>query len=138
MVVEVLDGHEMVARGASLALPWGFPALTENEAGRPGIVLPPQAPPSEQRVAAAISGSGAEVGPDDYMIGNVLTVGWNDGRVRENTWESSLVEIGSESQTTAYAFRPALTGQTVGSRVVVLDPNDGDPVVHVVDIIAVG
>lgn len=137
MVVEVLDGHEMVARGANLALPWGFPALTENEAGRPGIVLPPQAAPDEQRVAAAIAGSGAEVGPEDYMIGNVLTVGWNDGAVRENTWDSSLVELGSESQT-AYAVRSALTGQTVGSRVVVLDPNNGDPVVHVVDIIAVG
>jgi hypothetical protein len=101
-------------------------------------VLPPQAAPSEQRVATAIVGSGAEVTADDYMIGHVLTVGWNDRKVRENTWESNLVELGSESQPAAYAFRPALTGHTVGSRVVILDPNGGDPVVHVVDIIAVG
>lgn len=138
MVVEVLDAHDSTARGANRALPWGFPALTEDETGRPGLVLPPQSAPGEQRVATAIAGSGAEVTADDYMIGNVLTVGWNDHRVRENTWDSTLVEIGSESQLADYDFRPALTGQTVGSRVVVLDPNDGDPVVHVVDIIAVG
>lgn len=138
MVVEVLDAHGSAASGASLALPWGFPALTEDETGRPGLVLPPQAAPSEQRVATAIAGSGAEVTADDYMIGHVLTVGWNDRKVRENTWESNLVELGSESQPAAYAFRPALTGYTVGSRVVILDPNGGDPVVHVVDIIAVG
>lgn len=137
MVIEVLEAHGAAADGRSRALPFGFPAVTADDTGRPGVVLPPQDAPAEVRIAPAIVGSGAAVAPEDYMIGHVLTVGW-DGTERANTWDTGLAEIGSESQPASYDFRPLLTGQTVGSRVVIIDPNDGDPLVHIVDIVAVG
>lgn len=136
MIVEVLEAHGMAAEGRSQSLPFGFPALTQDETGRPGVVLPPQNAPGDVRVATAIVGTGKQVTAEDYMIGNVLTVGW-DGTERANTWDTGLVELGSESQT-SYDFRALLTGQRVGSRVVIIDPNGGDPLVFVVDIVAVG
>lgn len=138
LVVEVLATQPMAASGAQRALPSGFPAVTTNETGRPGVVLPPHAAPTELLVAPRIEGTGAVVSAEDYMIGNVLTVGW-DGTERGNTWGTSVAEFGTEAQPgKGFEFRAALTGQRVGSQVVVLDPNNGDPVVRVVDIIAVG
>lgn len=136
IVAEVLEAGPMRAKGAARTLPWGFPAIASDDTGRPGVVLPPQAAPTEQRVAVAIEGRGSEVTADDILIGHVLTVGW-DGTSRDNTWESGPVNLGDEA-TPSFPFRDALTGHPVGSRVVVLDPNDGDPLVHVVDIIAAG
>lgn len=138
MVIEVQATQPMAATGTQRALPSGFPAVTTDDTGRPGVVLPPHAAPSDLLVAPRIEGTGAEVTADDYMIGNVLTVGW-DGKLRSNTWGASVAELGSQAQPgKGYGFRPALTGQRVGSQVVVLDPNNGDPVVRVVDILAVG
>lgn len=137
MVVELLGAQGASASGANRSLPFGFPAVASGLNGRPGVVLPPQDAPGEIRVAANIAGDGPVVTAEDYLIGNVLTVGW-DGTDRRNTWESSIIELGSESIPADFSLREALTGQTVGSRVVILDPNDGDPQVHVVDIIAAG
>lgn len=135
-VIEVIDTFPSTARGSQRALPNGFPAVTTDETGQPGIVLPPQAAPSEQRVAPRIEGDGAAVTEESAVFGQVLTVDWN-GSVVTNTWERGIVGFGTqENPNPEYPVREALTGFTVGSQVIILDPNDGDPVVHVVDIIA--
>lgn len=134
-VIEVLSTESARANGDAHSLPNGFPAVTNDENGRPGIVLPPQAAPSELRTALRIEGNGAEVTAEESVIGNVLTVGW-DGNLVANTWAEGMPGFGTEeSPNPAYTFRDALTGYPVGSQVVILDPNDGDPVVHVVDIV---
>lgn len=137
MIVEVLGAQGAAASGSSRTLPAGFPALTQDETGRPGIVLPPLDAPTQLQVALSIEGRGAILTAEDYALGQVLTVSW-DGRVLQNTWESSLVELGSESQPGVFALRQELTGLPIGSRVVILDPQSGNPQVHVVDIIAAG
>ena len=137
IVVEILSAGAMQAEGAARALPWGFPALTQDATGRPGIVLPPQQASADLRSATAIQGSGDKLTAEQSGLGNVLTVGWNDKKVRSNSWEQGLVQLGSEGES-RYSFRAELTGVPLGSRVVILDPNNGDPLVHVVDVLSAG
>lgn len=137
VVAEVLGAHGAAAEGSPRALPAGFPALTADETGRPGVVLPPSAAPGELRISPSIVGNGAAVTGEDHVVGKVLTVGW-DGTERSNSWSSGPSSLGSEDAPGDFALRAELNGQTIGSRVVILDPNDGDPLVHVVDILAVG
>lgn len=135
-VIDVLEVHPDHAQGRTQGLPNGFPAVAINAAGQPGIVLPPRQAPSDVRTSAHIVGSGDEVTSDQKVIGNVLTVDWN-GVMLTNTWDGGLVMIGDEqSPNPEYTFREHLNGYSVGSQVVILDPNDGSPVVHVVDIVA--
>lgn len=135
-VIDVLATYPARAEGAVRGLPSGFPAVATDETGRPGVVLPPQAAPSDLRVAPRILGDGEEVTAESSVIGQALTVGW-DGNVVANTWESGVTGFGTvEGPNPEFGFREALDGYPVGSQLVILDPNDGDPVVHVVDIIA--
>ncbi len=137
IVVEIRSAGSMRAEGESRALPFGFPALTQDANGQPGVVLPPQQAPADLRAEAAIEGTGPRLTADQTALGNVMTIGWNDKQVRSNSWEKSLVQLGSE-QDSAYSFRSELTGVPLGSRVVILDPNSGDPLVHVVDVLTAG
>lgn len=137
IVFDVLEVFSDRAEGASRGLPNGFPAIAINEAGRPGVVLPPRAAPDEVRVAPSIVGKGEDLTADQSAIGHVLTVSW-DGTVRRNTWEKGMAVFGTEENPNEdFTFREYLTGYPVGSQVVILDPNDGDPLVYVVDVIAV-
>lgn len=126
------------AIGASRALPFGFPAVTNDETGRPGLVLPPQQPPSTVQSALRIQGTGEKVTAEQSVIGNVLTVGW-DGKQIKNSWDEGPQGFGAEGdmEQSGMTFRAALTGYPVGSQVVVIEPSDGAPRVSVVDILAV-
>lgn len=134
-IVEVSPGS---ATGALTPLPSGFPAVVTDEAGRVGMVLPPQEAPANTKSGARIVGDGPEVQPDSMIIGNVLTVGW-DGQQLKNTWEASPENLGSEEQIeqSGATFRAELTGYPVGSQVVVIEPGEGSPRVSVIDILAI-
>jgi len=136
-VIDVRETFPQAAQGSSRALPNGFPAVATDHTGRPGVVLPPQGAPKSLQVAPRIVGHGPEVGAESAVIGHVLSVSW-DGQVVSSTWDQGLVSLGSEeSPNPNYSFRKSLTGLTAGSQVVILDPSDGNPMVHVVDVIAV-
>lgn len=136
VVVDVLDAAPDRAEGSLRGLPNGFPAVTTDDTGRPGIVLPPQAAPSKIKVAPRIVGTGKKVTDTNSVIGQALTVSWS-GSVVANTWDSGMTGFGTEEQPNpSYTFRGQLTGYPVGSQIVILDPNKGDPQVHVVDIIS--
>ncbi len=126
------------ATGASRALPSGFPAVTNDENGRPGLVLPPQQAPSSVKSALRIQGTGEKVTAEQSIIGNVLTVGW-DGKQIKNSWDEGPQGFGTENdiEQSGMTFRTALTGYPVGSQVVVIEPGDGAPRVSVIDILAV-
>lgn len=138
VLAEIVDVAPGSASGAITPLPSGFPAVVTDEAGRVGLVLPPQEAPAETKTAVRIMGDGPEVQADSMIIGNVLTVGW-DGQQLKNTWESSPENLGSEEQIeqSGATFRAALTGLPVGSQVVVIEPGDGSPRVSVIDILAI-
>lgn len=135
-VIEVLDVAAPTASGETRGLPAGFPAVATDATGRPGIVLPPQAAPSALKVAVRVQGTGEKITPQDSVIGQNLTVSWA-GSVVENTWETGVTVFGSvEQPNPAYSYRELLNGHPVGTQLVILDPADGNPVVHVVDVVA--
>jgi len=137
-VTQIVQAYEMQADGKHRALPSGFPAVTNDASGQPGVVLPPQQAPIQRQVALRIEGTGSVVKADDIVIGNVLTVGW-DGVKTKNTWPTGPQSFLSEAEIgdTAPDFRSALTGFPIGSQVVVIEPGDGSASVNVIDILAV-
>jgi hypothetical protein len=138
LITEILDATPTRAVGTSRALPTGFPAVTVDETGRPGIVLPPQQAPSSTKSALRIEGTGELVTAEQNVVGQVLTVSW-DGQQLKNSWESLPEGFGNEetSAQSGATFRTALTGYPVGSQVVVIEPGEGEPRVSVIDILAV-
>lgn len=138
-VVDVIDARPLAAQGSPRLLPSGFPAVAVDHTGRPGIVLPPQPPGSGSRSALRVEGDGEEVGAEDAVIAQVLTVGW-DGVEQKNTWTSGPVNLGSEAQMdrSGITFRPEVTGRTVGSQLVVIEGDGAGARVSVVDILSAG
>lgn len=139
-VIDVVSAGPLAAKGPVRGLPDGFPAVVTNDEGRPGIVLPPRSAPEGTTAAVRVEGDGAEVGADDNVIAQVLSVGW-DGTVQTNSWESGLTGLGNEQQVSqsGNTFRNQLTGAKVGSQLVIIENEaDAEPRVVVVDIIGVG
>lgn len=139
-IIDIVSVSEFSTQGRVRALPAGFPAVVTNEEGRPGVVLPPNEAPSGTSAAVRIQGEGTAVGAEDNVIAQVLEVGW-DGRLGMNTWAQGNVEqLFGESQIpmTGLTFREALTGQKVGSQVVVIENVPEGARVLVVDILDAG
>lgn len=138
LLAEITSAAEPRATGKTRALPSGFPAVTTDETGRPGLVLPPQKAPSGVRSAPRIEGDGEKVTAEHTVIGQVLTVGW-DGVKQKNTWEAGPESFGTEAEMeqSQASFRAELTGYPVGSQVVVIENGEAGSRVSVVDILAV-
>lgn len=138
VAIEIIDAFSSHATGSSHQLPNGFPAVAVDNTGRPGIVLPPLAPPSTLTSAVHITGTGDVVQPEDQVIGQVLEVSWL-GSVQRNSWETGPMNFGTEADIaqTMATFRSALTGVPVGSQVVVIEPDQESARVSVIDILAV-
>lgn len=137
-VLDVVTATPLASKGAVRGLPQGYPAVVTDETGQPGVVLPPRAAPEGISSAVRIAGDGAEIGADNNVIAQVLSVGW-DGQISQNTWAEGPAALGTEDQVaqSGNTFRAELTGKTVGSQVVVVENVDGAARVVVVDILGV-
>ncbi|MEJ6489280.1 peptidylprolyl isomerase [Leucobacter sp. USCH14] len=138
-VVDVVSTAPIVAEGPARGLPNGFPAVVTNEEGRAGVVLPPTDAPAGTTAAVRIEGDGAEVTATDNVIAQVLAVGW-DGTEQENTWNTGLKLLYTEADMaqSGVTYRAELTGQSIGSQVVIVENEDGaNARVVVVDILGV-
>lgn len=103
----------------------GLPTVIEK-AGKPEITIPESAPPTTLQVQPLIKGKGKKVGANDTITFNYVWVRWSDGKVLEETYG------GQPASTEVSGLLPGmakgLTGQTVGSRVLlVIPPADGYP-----------
>lgn len=146
-VVDVRSVQPMVLDGAAKELPAGFPAVVTNEQGQPGVIATPAEAPTAPRSATRITGDGDTVTAEQVVHANILQVTWDGWRQDSGAGQVRLpfmntrsgqgsMDIGPEA-TDPSAVRTALTGQTVGSQVVVLEPNDQyGAMVYVVDILA--
>ena len=138
-VVDVVSAAPTAAKGPARGLPNGFPAVVTNEEGRVGVVLPPTEAPAGTTTAVRIEGDGAEVTATDNVIAQVLAVGW-DGSEQENTWSTGLKLLYTEADMaqSGVTYRAELTGQPIGSQVVIVENEDGaNARVVVVDILGV-
>ena len=152
-VIDIRNAYLAKANGANQMRQKGLPDVITTANGTPGVLIPPSpsTPPKSLQVGVLKQGTGAKTKTGDYLIVQYTGVGWSDKTVFDSTWkdhQASVLQLGSQSISTG--LTKALTGQRVGSQVlVVVPPNDaaipdgsgsvpaGETVVYVVDILGI-
>jgi peptidylprolyl isomerase len=124
-VVDLVDVQLAGPEGSAVPPKEGLPTVTDK-GGKPEITIPESAPPTSLEAQPLIKGKGNKVGANDAITFNYLWVRWSDGKVLEETYG------GKPATAELSGFLPGmvkgLTGQTVGSRVLlVIPPADGYP-----------
>ncbi|WP_296193447.1 FKBP-type peptidyl-prolyl cis-trans isomerase [uncultured Microbacterium sp.] len=126
----------------------GLPAVVLAPDGRPGIIVPAGAPPTTLQVAVLKKGTGEAITDSEPVRLAYTGVVWSTGEVFDSSWDKGAASF-TLSQTVP-GFQKALTGQTVGSQVLIVIPPDqgygdkanssipaGSTLVFVVDILGV-
>lgn len=113
----------------------GLPSVVRAADGRPGIIIPDDAAPTEVVTETIIEGEGEVVG-DGLPMFHATAVGWNDRSVLTTTWDEPTATdpgiLPAEVQT-------ALQQAKVGSQllVVVPDPGNQSAQAWVVDVLGI-
>lgn len=103
----------------------GLPAVTDRS-GTPEITIPKSDPPAKLQTQPLIKGTGKKVGAEATVTINYKWVTWSDGKMVEQTYGSKPAETPLSSLLPGIV--KGLTGQTVGSRVLlIIPPSDGYP-----------
>jgi peptidylprolyl isomerase len=124
-VVDLVDAQLAGPEGSAVRPKEGLPTVTDK-GGKPEVTIPESAPPTTLQVQPLIKGKGKKVGANDAITFNYLWVRWSDGKVLEETYggKSATAELSGLLP----GMVKGLTGQTVGSRVLlVIPPADGYP-----------
>lgn len=148
----VLAAGDNRAVGAEQPLPEGFPEIALAENGAPSITIPGGfAGGSEVRSAARVVGSGPAVEASQTVLVHYRNVIARTGEVFDETWSGAAVSMPLDEAFPGFA--EGLTGQPVGSQVVIVVPAGGgylpeelesrgllpdDVMVYVVDILDAG
>ena len=108
------DGGEQFNVGS------GTPTVVRGPDGRPGIIVPDAAPPTELVVQTLKRGTGRVVTGDEPVRVHYTGVTWDERTVFETTWDGAAQSV--DLDTMIPGFADALRGQTVGSQVMVVIP----------------
>ncbi len=100
----------------------GLPTVVRAPNGRPGIIIPEAAAPTELAVQTLIKGEGPVVGDDDTLRVHYTGLTWGSRTPFETTWDGEPKSVTPSSMIPGFA--EALKGQTVGSQVMVVIPPD--------------
>ncbi len=100
----------------------GVPSVVRAPNGRPGIIVPDGAPPSELVVQTIKKGDGEAVSADAPFRAHYTGVTWADREVFQTTWDDEPASLTLDSLVPGVA--EALEGATVGSQVLVVVPPD--------------
>lgn len=116
----------------------GMPSVVLAPNGRPGIIIPDAAAPTELAVETLKKGSGPAITADDTARVHYTSVDWDTRKVVDSTWEDGA----SKGVTTAdtLPFASELLGATVGSQLLVVVPPSSDggaATAYVVDILGI-
>ncbi len=99
----------------------GLPTVTVKN-GQPEITVPKTEPPTTLQVQPLIKGKGKKVGENDQITFDYRWVRWSDGKLLEESYS------GEPATAALSGLLPGmvkgLTGQTVGSRVLLVIPPD--------------
>ena len=88
--------------------------------------MPKTDPPTALQVQPLIKGKGKKVGENDQITFNYRWVRWSDGKLLEESYGAEPAQAGLSSLLPGMV--KGLTGQTVGSRVLlVIPPAEGYP-----------
>jgi peptidylprolyl isomerase len=120
IVAVPLDGP----KGEKVAPKAGLPTVTDAD-GVPEVTVPKTDPPSALTVQPIIKGDGAKVAATDTITFNYRWYTW-DGQLLEDSYSSGAQQYQLAGLLPGMA--KGLTGQTVGSRVLlIVPPADGYP-----------
>ena len=116
-----LDGPQ----GPEVKPKTGLPTVTEK-GGVPEITVPKTDPPTTLQVQPLIKGKGKKVGENDQITFDYRWVRWSDGKLLEESYTTEPATAALSGLLPGMV--KGLTGQTVGSRVLlVIPPADGYP-----------
>lgn len=122
-VVDVRKVYLAKAEGANqFNVGSGLPSVVRAPDGRPGIIVPEAAPPTDLVVQTLKKGAGPVVTGDAPVRVHYTGLTWADRTVFETTWDGEPRSVELDSMLPG--FSEALTGQTVGSQVLVVIPPD--------------
>lgn len=103
----------------------GLPTVVDKD-GAPQITVPKTDPPTTLQVQPLIKGKGRKVGENDQITFNYRWVRWNDGKLLEESYGAEPAQAALSGLLPGMV--KGLTGQTVGSRVLlVIPPAEGYP-----------
>ena len=124
-VVDIVDVQLSEPSGTAVEPAAGLPTVT-GALDKPDITIPKSDPPKKLVVQPLIKGDGKKVGANDTITFAYRWEIWEDGRLVE---ESYGQKPGSSPLSGLVAgLQKGLTGQTVGSRVLlVIPPDQGYP-----------
>ncbi|WP_300265061.1 FKBP-type peptidyl-prolyl cis-trans isomerase [Microbacterium sp.] len=98
----------------------GMPTVVRAPDGRPGIIVPLNDPPKDLVVQTLIKGDGEKVAEDDTLLVNYTGVTWADRTVFDSSWDRGAATF--DMAQLIPGFTQGLTGQTVGSQVLIVVP----------------
>lgn len=98
----------------------GLPTVVRAPDGRPGIIIPDAAAPTELVVQTLIKGDGPVVTGDEALRVHYTGVTWAGRDVFDSSWDSNAKQFDLASVIPGFA--EGLTGQTVGSQVLIVIP----------------
>lgn len=113
----------------------GLPNVVRAPDGRPGVIIPDGAAPSDVVTETLIEGEGEIVGDGQPMF-HLTAVGWDDRQVTNTTWDGpASLDVSMFPPAVDTAVRKA----TIGSQVLVVIPGEGDASAqaYVVDVLGV-
>jgi peptidylprolyl isomerase len=103
----------------------GLPTVTDT-GGKPQVAIPKSTPPNALQIQPLIKGAGKQVAGTDTITFNYIWQTWSNGKVVEQTYNSKPA-VAALSELLP-GLVTGLTGQTVGSRVLlVVPPAQGYP-----------
>lgn len=123
-VIAVFDITEVYPARASGSLQYndaaGMPTVVRAPDGRPGVIVPDSAAPTDLEVQTLITGDGETVAADDTVLVQYTGVTWADKTVFDSSWDRGAASFPLTNLIEGFA--QGLAGQTVGSQVLIVIP----------------
>jgi peptidylprolyl isomerase len=152
-VLDIRDSGPLLtkASGKTLAQPAGFPTVTVKD-GIPTAVAAETTAATATKSAVLVQGTGTTVAKGKFLAFNYIATTAKDGKLFDNSFSTQPITIPSVADDLGIpGLAAALTGQKVGSRVIVVAPKAlasttatpppgvtaDDTIVFVVDILGV-
>jgi FKBP-type peptidyl-prolyl cis-trans isomerase len=102
-----------------------LPTVTAHPGGAPTIAIPASGPPSALVTKTLIKGSGPKLAKGQYVIAQYTGYIWRTKKVFDSSWTTGSpfgFVIGASPEQVITGWDSGLTGQTVGSRVMLVIP----------------
>jgi peptidylprolyl isomerase len=99
---------------------FGLPTVVRAPDGRPGLIIPDGAPPTDVVVQTLKKGTGETVTGDQPVRVHYTGVVWGEDEAFDSTWDGEPASLTLDGVVPGFA--EALEGQTVGSQVMVVVP----------------